>query len=101
MQTPGTITSNSTQVSVGFGNRIQQIFLRKLWLPRGLYEALPYLYIAVGLLALFSAIFSPGWAWILPYVLLVGLIFLHLGLALVALRYRFRKSRRRAPIRKT
>ncbi len=101
MQTPGTITSDSNHVATNFGNRFRQIFLRKLWLPRGLYEALPYLYIAVGMLALLSAIFSPGWAWILPYVLLAGLILLHLGLGLVALRYRFRKSRRRPLAPKT
>jgi hypothetical protein len=65
--------------------------LRKLWLPRVLYEALPYLYILFGIGALGAALYSPDWTWIIPYVALIGLGCLHAGLAIVALRYRFRR----------
>lgn len=73
--------------------KLRSLLLRRLWLPRIVYEALPYLYIACGLVALASAMYTPDWTWILPWAILVGLISLHAGLALVALRYRFRRNR--------
>lgn len=76
---------------------LQRVFLRKLWLPRFVYEALPYLYVLLGLAALTSALYAPGWTWIIPYLVLVGLVCLHAGLALVTLRYRFRRRRRNGP----
>jgi len=76
-------------------SRFRKLLLRRLWLPRFIYEALPYLYIACGLVALGSAIYTPDWTWILPWAILVGLICLHAGLALAALRYRIRKDTRR------
>jgi hypothetical protein len=77
-----------------FLERARGILLQKLWLPRGVYESLPFIYIILGLVALGSAFFMPGWVWILPYAVLMGLICLHAGLIIVALRYRFRRSSR-------
>ena len=74
--------------------RIRGILLRRLWLPRLFYEALPYLYLVCGLIALVSALYTPDWTWILPWAILVGLICLHAGMAIVALRYRVRRGRR-------
>ena len=74
--------------------RLRRALLRKLWLPRFLYEALPYLYISCGLIALLAAAFAPDWTWILPYIILVGLICLHAGLAIATMRFRFRSRRR-------
>ena len=74
--------------------KLRRLMLRRLWLPRLVYEALPYLYIACGVAALASALYTPDWTWILPWAILVGLICLHAGLALVALRYRFRRGHR-------
>lgn len=74
--------------------RTRGILLRRLWLPRFVYEALPYLYIACGLVALVSAMYVPDWTWIVPWAILIGLICLHAGLALATLRYRLRRGRR-------
>ncbi len=71
-------------------SRIRKILLRRLWLPKFIYELMPYVYIACGIAALASALFTPDWTWILPWAVLVGLTCLHAGLAIVALRYRFR-----------
>lgn len=76
-------------------SRIRKLLLRRLWLPRFIYEALPYVYIVCGLVALGSAMYTRDWTWILPWAILVGLICLHAGLALAALRYRIRKGKRR------
>ena len=74
---------------------MRRLLLRKLWLPRFLYEALPYLYISCGLAALLAAAFAPDWTWILPYAILVGLVCLHAGLAIATMRIRFRTRRRK------
>lgn len=76
---------------LGLTQRFSALLLKKLWLPRGVYEAIPYLYLLTGALALLSAIYSETWAWILPYVVLLGLVCLHAGIAILTLRYRFRR----------
>ena len=76
------------------GQELRRRFLRKLWLPRIIYELLPYLYMTLGLLAIYAATRVPGWAWILPYAALVGLLCVHAGLGIAVLRYRSRNSRR-------
>ena len=92
MDTP---TTNSPAQSTDHASapRFARILFRKLWLPRTLYEALPYCYVAGGISALLSALYLPGWEWILPYLLLLGAILLHAGLALLTLRGRFRRFR--------
>ena len=84
----------SAKKSRDTGPQIRALLFRRLWLPRIVYETLPYLYIVLGLAALGSAMFTPGWTWILPWAILMGLICLHAGLALVALRYRVRHGKR-------
>ncbi|MFQ5636226.1 MAG: hypothetical protein ACE5G3_12965 [Gammaproteobacteria bacterium] len=92
---PGkTIHAPAPARRAGTERRLLGLLLRRLWLPGFVYEALPYLYILCGLVALVSALYTPDWTWILPWAVLVGLLCLHAGLALVALRYRWRKSRR-------
>jgi len=87
------ITPQTRDAQDTAGNRIRRLLCRKLWLPRFLYEALPYIYISCGLSALIAAAFAPGWTWILPYVILIGLVCLHAGLAIATMRVRFRKRR--------
>ena len=62
---------------------------------KALYEALPFLYVIGGLAALLSALYLPGWTWILPYLLLLGAISMHAGLAIITLRWRFRRDKPR------
>jgi len=69
--------------------KVLKLLFRKLWLPRAIYEALPYLYILAGISTLISGIYLPDGTWILPYVVLLGLVCLHAGLAIATLRYRY------------
>lgn len=75
---------------ISFPRQIRNFLLQKLWLPRIIYEALPYLYLFLGIIALVSAVHIPGWAWMLPYAILFSLICLHVSLAVIALRYNYR-----------
>ncbi|UCG73500.1 MAG: hypothetical protein JSV45_03770 [Chromatiales bacterium] len=72
--------------------RISRVLFRKLWLPKALYEAAPYCYVVGGTGALLSAIYLPGWTWILPYLVLLGAVCLHAGLAVLTLRWRSRRA---------
>jgi hypothetical protein len=75
--------------------RALDLLLQKLWLPRIIYELLPFLYLVLGIAALASAMHMRDWTWILPYAILLGLICLHVCLALVTLRYRYRYRHRK------
>jgi len=94
MQSPGAIPSAPAAGTGGFPARLRRALVSKLWLPRPVYELLPYAYIFAGAGALTAALYLPGWTWILPYLLLIGLAGIHAGLALVALRYRCRRRAR-------
>jgi hypothetical protein len=90
MHNDSVLHSPASHERLTIGRRIREILLQKLWLPRILYEVMPFLYIFLGIFALISAMFTPGWTWILPYAILLGLICLHAGLGIVGLRYNFR-----------
>jgi hypothetical protein len=53
---------------------------RKIWLPKLLYAALPYFYIASGLAAFFATLYIGEWFWVLPQYLLFSALCLHLGI---------------------
>ena len=69
---------------------------RRIWLPKPVYEALPAIYIVLGAGALASALFMPGWTWILPYMVLLAIGCIHAGIAVSAMRMRRRRADRAA-----
>jgi len=73
------------------GARFVRLLLRRVWLPRAIYEALPVIYIGAGTIALAAALFHPGWAWIVPWAIVFGLATMHFGIYLLALRHKFRR----------
>ena len=71
---------------------LARLLTRRIWLPRWLYAAVPWLYLLLGSTALASAVLLPEPDWILPFVYNIGfpgfqasvLVWLFLG-GLVAL----------------
>lgn len=63
---------------------------RKVWLPKLIYNALPYFYLLAGAGALLATIYISGWAWVLPHYLLFAAACLHMGILV----YRRRNKRR-------
>ena len=53
---------------------------RKIWLPKLLYDCLPYFYLAAGFAAFFATLYIGDWFWVLPHYLLFSAACLHLGL---------------------
>jgi len=63
---------------------------RKIWLPKLLYDCLPYFYLTAGFAAFFGTVYISEWFWILPHYLLFSAACVHLAVAV----YRRRRPRR-------
>lgn len=53
---------------------------KKIWLPRFLYDALPYFYLASGFAAFFATLYISEWFWVLPHYILFSAACVHLGI---------------------
>lgn len=65
---------------------------RKIWLPKGLYDALPYFYLAAGVAAFLATLYISTWLWLLPHYLLFSPACLHLGVLILRRRKRTRQQ---------
>ena len=70
---------------------VRRCLFHKVWLPRGLYAAVPVLYLVTASLALWSAWSLPGWRWIHSLFALLGFACLNAGLSIVLMRLRSRR----------
>lgn len=52
---------------------------RKIWLPKLLYDCLPWFYLISGIAAFFATLYISDWFWILPHYLLFSAACLHLA----------------------
>jgi hypothetical protein len=70
-----------------------RLLTRRVWLPRWLYAAVPWLYLLLGSASLASAVLLPDPDWILPFAGLADLALLHAGLWVATVRYQQRRRR--------
>jgi len=61
---------------------------RRVWLPKLIYDALPYFYLASGFAAFFATLYISEWFWVLPHYGLFIAVCLHLGVAVYRRRHR-------------
>ena len=66
---------------------------RKIWLPKLLYDSLPYFYLVSGVAALFATLYISNWFWVLPHYLLFSAACLHLSVHVYRRRNRNRHAR--------
>ena len=66
------------------------LFSRKIWLPKLLYSALPFFYVAAGIAALLATIYISDWFWVLPHYLLFSVACIHFGIFVYRRRHRRR-----------
>ncbi len=52
---------------------------RKIWLPKLLYNALPYFYLGAGVAAFLATLYISDWFWVLPHYLLFSAACVHFG----------------------
>lgn len=82
---------SATQV---LARRAERLATRKIWLPKLIYDALPWFYLMAGCAALFATLYISDWFWVLPHYLLFSGACLHLAVAVY--RRRRRAARERA-----
>lgn len=70
----------------------ERLATKKIWLPKFLYDSLPWFYLSAGLIALFATIYISDWFWVLPHYLLFSMACLHLSFTV----YRKRRKSRMA-----
>lgn len=70
---------------------------RKIWLPKLLYDSLPYFYLASGMVAFLATLYISEWFWILPHYVLFSAVCLHLGIIV----YRRRHEKATGPTNNT
>ena len=70
--------------------RAGKLATRKIWLPKLLYDALPWSYFGAGGAALFATLYISDWFWVLPHYLLFSGACLHLAFTV------YRRRRRAA-----
>ena len=80
---PATLTETQ-RVTRTTGN----VITRKLWLPKLLYDSLPYFYLGAGVAALLATLYISDWFWVLPHYLLFSAACIHLGLIVIRRRRR-------------
>ena len=68
-----------------------KLMARKIWLPKAIYNLLPYFYLFSGVAALLATIYINAWFWVLPHYLLFAGACIHMGILVYRRRHR-RKS---------
>lgn len=76
--------SDTQEVTRRTGN----VVTRKIWLPKFLYNALPYFYLASGIAAFLATLYISEWFWVLPHYLLFSGACVHFAIAVSRLRRR-------------
>jgi len=78
--------SDTQQLTPNSGN----LAFRKVWLPKLMYNAVPYFYLAAGAAALLATIYINHWFWVLPHYLIFAGVCVHMGVVVYRRRHRSR-----------
>jgi len=57
-----------------------RLFSKKIWLPKLIYDALPYFYLVAGCAAFLATLYISEWFWVLPHYILFSAACIHLGI---------------------
>ncbi|MEX0976367.1 MAG: hypothetical protein WDZ50_04650 [Woeseia sp.] len=87
--------SNSQDLSATqiLARRAEKLAMRRIWLPKLIYDALPWFYLAAGCAAFMATIYISEWFWVLPHYLLFAAGCLHLSYAVYRRRRRAARER--------
>ena len=74
----------------GFTHAAGDLASRKVWLPKAIYDALPFFYFVAGIGAFLATVYINAWFWVLPHYVLFSVACLHLSIAVFRRRDRAR-----------
>ncbi len=86
------ITTTAGKATQPVARKTGSIASRKIWLPKLLYNALPYFYLASGVSAFFATLYISEWFWVLPHYLIFSAACLHLGIAVYRKRVKAKRE---------
>lgn len=87
---PEQMDLTATQVT---SRKAGSLATRKIWLPKLLYDSLPYFYLGSGIAAFLATLYISAWFWVLPHYLLFSAACLHLSIHVYRRRSRSRRAR--------
>lgn len=90
LQTPATALTSGANAAKNDAN--PGLARRKIWIPRILYDALPWFYLLAGVGAFLATLYINAWFWILPHYVLFSVACVHLGLLIMRRRRAFRRD---------
>jgi len=79
----------STQI---LARKAGNVATRRIWLPKLIYDGLPYFYLTAGFAAFFATLYISDWFWVLPHYLLFSAGCVHLAFVVSRLRRRRRAA---------
>ena len=85
--TNSTSLSDTQEVTRSTGSVVS----RKIWLPKAIYDSLPYFYLVAGVAAFLATLYISNWLWVLPHYLLFSAACVHLGVLVLRRRRRPRE----------
>ena len=65
-----------------------RLITRRIWLPKVIYNSLPFFYVFAGVTALLATLYISEWFWVLPHYLLFSVACLHMGILIYRRRHR-------------
>lgn len=71
--------------------RANEMATNRVWLPRIVYESLPFIYVTTGFAAFFATLYVPEWYWVIPYYFLFACASIHTGLYIWTKRFLARR----------
>lgn len=77
MATNATIKSSDFSSTRTLVRKAGSLATQKVWLPKLLYDCLPYFYLTAGFGAFFATLYISDWFWVLPHYLLFSGACLH------------------------
>ncbi len=69
-----------------------EVLRQRIWLPKIVYELIPYFYLASGLATFWAVIHISDWYWYIPICLLSSVACMHMAYRVFVLRHRARKT---------
>ncbi len=90
----GSVAGKSTGFATrsGFGRDLRKALLRKIWLPKLLYDAVPWFYCLAGTMALLATFYIGGWLKAPPHALILPVSCLQLAVWVLLKRLRGRSQ---------
>jgi len=82
---------NVATSATSLSKKASELVERKIWLPKTLYDSVPWFYLSAGLLSLAATLYISSQFWVLPQYFLFSAACLHLSILIFRRRHSGKK----------